>query len=129
MLGSIYRQQTGEDIFEAFQRRIANPIGMEDFELGRMRYQLEEVSIHPSYKFRISTRDLARFGQLYLNNGVWQGQAIIPADWVATSTRAHSSTGSKGTKSAYGMMWWVVSSSEDQRESLLEAGAYTASGL
>ena len=80
------------------------------------------MSIHPSYKFRISTRDLVRFGLLYLNKGVWQGVQVIPVDWVKESTRAHSITGSSGTKSGYGLMWWVVATSEDQpATSLLSA--------
>ncbi len=129
VLGSIYRQETGTDIFEAFQRQIAIPIGMRDFDLNKMRYQYEEMSVHPSYKFRLSARDLARFGLLYLNKGLWRGRQVIPADWVETSTRAYSVTGRKGTKGGYGMMWWVVMGSENRRESFLESGAYTASGL
>ncbi len=128
VLGTIYRQETGEDLFEAFAEQIAKPIGMEDFELKHTRYQLEEVSQHPSYKFRISTRDLARFGILFLNNGRWRGQEIIPAAWIEESTRAHSLTGSAGTKSGYGMMWWVVADPESGSRIPVEMGAYTASG-
>lgn len=124
-LGSIYRQETGADIFEAFERLIAEPIGMQDFDLARMRYQYEDASVHPSYKFRISTRDLARFGLLYLNKGSWEGRQVLPADWVETSTRATSVTGRKGTKSGYGMLWWVSSEAD---ESALASGAFTASG-
>lgn len=43
-LGTIYRQQTGEDIFASFQNRIARPVGMEDFSLQDGRYALEKVS-------------------------------------------------------------------------------------
>lgn len=117
VLGSIYRQETGLDLFEAFEQRIAVPIGMEDFELADTRYQYEDASDHPSYKFRISTRDLARFGTLFLDRGSWDGRQLVPADWVDASTRAHSVTGRSGTKSGYGMLWWVS-----------ESGAYTASG-
>ncbi len=125
-LGTIYRRQMDEDIFVAVESRIAKPIEMQDFDLEHTRYQLEDVSQHPSYKFRISTRDLARFGLLYLNKGKWSGEEVIPAKWVEESTQVHSLTGSSGTKSGYGMMWWVNADRDSQIP--LEQGAFTASG-
>ena len=128
VLGSIYRQQTGEDIFEAFARQIAGPIGMQDYGPANTRYQFEDMSLHPSYKFRISTRDLARFGLLYLHKGRWQGTEILPAEWVETSTRAHSLTGRNGTKGGYGLMWWVSAAAGGKPAPRYLSGAYTASG-
>ncbi len=61
-------------------------------------------SRHPAHTFRISTRDLARLGQLYLQEGQWAGRQILPADWVAESTRPHTDDGD-GT--GYGYMWWT----------------------
>lgn len=130
VLGSIYRQETGEDIFEAFERLITTPIGIQDYEIGHMRYQLEEVSLHPSYKFRMSTRDLARFGFLYLNNGWWGSTSIVSEGWVSKSTRALSITGRRGSKGGFGMMWWVDADQEGRPA--LSSGlpaAYTASGV
>ncbi|WP_230980479.1 serine hydrolase domain-containing protein [Oryzicola mucosus] len=63
-LGTIYRQQTGEDIFESFAQRIAIPIGMQDFSARDGSYVSERHSNHPAYPFRLSARDAARFGQL-----------------------------------------------------------------
>ncbi len=128
VLGTIYRQQTGEDIFEAFERQIALPIGMQDYTLGNTRYQLEDVSIHPSYKFRMSTRDLARFGVLFLDGGRWNGTSIVPEEWVSTSTRCHSITGRSGTKGGFGLMWWVDADAEGRPVLSEPPAAYTASG-
>ncbi len=128
VLGTIYRQQTDEDIFEAFERNIARPIGMQDYDLRHTRYQREEISVHPSYKFRMSTRDLARFGLLFLNRGFWADEPVIPADWIEESTRVHSITGNQGTKSGYGLMWWAVATWDDLLKDSPLKGAYTASG-
>ena len=128
VLGSIYRQETGDDIFEAFDRHIAIPIGMQDYELSDTRYQLEEVSIHPSYKFRMSTRDLARFGLLYLEGGRARGTSIVPESWVSTSTRSHSITGRSGTKAGYGLMWWVYADTARKPALSGPPAAFTASG-
>lgn len=105
-LGTIYRQQTGEDVFQSFAQRIADPIGMEDFSPRDGAYVSEKRSIHPAYPFRLSARDAARFGQLFLDGGRWGGRQIVPGAWVGDSTTAYSGTdrGSMG----YGYLWWTL---------------------
>lgn len=105
-LGTIYRQQTGKDIFQSFAQQIAQPIGMQDFSARDGAYVSEQHSTHPAYPFRLSARDAARFGQLYLDGGRWSGRQIIPAAWVKASTTAYSATdrGSMG----YGYLWWTL---------------------
>ena len=41
-----------------------------------------------AYTIRLTVRDLARFGRLYLNRGAWSDARISPADWVDPSTKA-----------------------------------------
>jgi CubicO group peptidase (beta-lactamase class C family) len=50
----------------------------------------------------LRTRDYARIGQLVLNNGLWNGQQIVPADWIAQSTRPSAPGGAM-----YGYQWWI----------------------
>lgn len=104
-LGTIYRKATGEDIFESFARRVGTPIGMQDFTANSGRYIAEESSAHPAYPFFMSARDLARFGQLILNDGVWRGTRILPPDWTREATTPYSAT-DRGER-RYGYMWWV----------------------
>jgi hypothetical protein len=52
----------------------------------------------------MSARDLARYGLLFLREGRWRDQQIIPADWVRESTTSHSEI---GPNSGYGFMWWT----------------------
>lgn len=105
-LGTIYRRQTGEDIFQSFAQRIAAPIGMEDFSARDGRYVAERQSEHSAYPFSLSVRDAARFGQLFLDGGRWGDKQVIPAAWVKESTTAYSRTerGSMG----YGYLWWTL---------------------
>ena len=105
-LGTIYRQRTGEDIFESFARRIAGPVGMQDFTPRDGSYVLEKASIHPAYPFTMSARDLARFGQLFLGGGRWNGKQIVPAQWVDESTAAYSAT--DRASMGYGYLWWTL---------------------
>jgi CubicO group peptidase (beta-lactamase class C family) len=103
-LGTIFEQETGTRIFEEFDRRIAQSLQMEDFRVSDGRYETGPDSIHPVYAFRMSTRDLARFGLLFLRDGRWRDQQVIPADWVRESTATHSEI---GPDSGYGYMWWT----------------------
>jgi len=107
-LGTIFEQETGVGIFEAFKQEIADPIGMQDFvvEDGYYQYELEK-SMHPAYPFRMTATDMARYGLLYLRNGSWNGRQIIPADWIAVSTTAHSIEDPE-SGIGYGMMWYVI---------------------
>ncbi|MDH4196038.1 MAG: beta-lactamase family protein [Candidatus Aminicenantes bacterium] len=107
-LGTIFEQETGAKIFEAFEREIAKPIGMRDFRASDGEYQFEkDKSIYPAYHFRMTARDLALFGLLYQRNGVWNGKEIIPRDWIELSTKAHSVMDEKSGIS-YGYLWYVL---------------------
>lgn len=105
-LGTIYRHQTGEDIFQSFNRRIAKPLGMEDFSAKDGRYFSEKFSEHPAYPFNLSARDAARFGQLFLNGGRWGDEQVVPASWVKESTTPYSFA--KRIRQGYGYMWWTL---------------------
>jgi CubicO group peptidase (beta-lactamase class C family) len=106
--GSIFRQVTGNDIFTEFDRLIARPIGMQDFDPDSCAYEFEEeFSTHPAYWFRISARDLARFGILFLNGGVWEGKQIVPADWFEESTTPHGVMDER-LQAGFGYMWGVT---------------------
>lgn len=52
----------------------------------------------------LKARDMARFGYLFLNNGVWNGKQVISSDWVCESTKKHSEGNGIGS---YGYQWWI----------------------
>jgi CubicO group peptidase (beta-lactamase class C family) len=107
-LGTIFEQETGTKIFEEFKRKIADPIGMEDFAVANCYYQLEEtLSMHRAYSFRMSARDMARFGVLYQQNGNWRGNQIVPSDWITESTTTYSVLDT-ATGTGYGYMWYTI---------------------
>ncbi|HJQ41123.1 MAG TPA: serine hydrolase, partial [Thermoanaerobaculia bacterium] len=104
-LESIYERAVGENVFTAFGRRIAAPLGMEDYAATSGVEILEpSQSRHPAHVFRISARDLARFGQLYLQEGRWNGKQLLPRTWVQESLKAHSDL---GDGNGYGWLWWT----------------------
>lgn len=111
-LGTIFERQTGTKLFETFKKLIADPLGMQDYRVEDGEYFRGPDSIHPAYPFRMTARDLARFGLLYLRGGVWRGQQIVPREWVRESTKAHSDL---GNGEGYGYLWWVSRNSFSAR--------------
>jgi CubicO group peptidase (beta-lactamase class C family) len=103
-LGTIYERAVGMSIFDAFERRIATPIGMQDYQASDGHYVTGAASIHAAYPIRMSARDLARFALLYLRDGRWNDRQVVPSEWVSVSTRAHSDT---GFGPGYGYLWWT----------------------
>jgi CubicO group peptidase (beta-lactamase class C family) len=107
-LGTIFEQETGATTFQEFVSRIAIPIGMEDFRIQDAAYVHGATSIHPAYAFRVTARDLARFGYLFAQQGRWGDRQIVPASWIREST-CFSSDASRQflPGDGYGYMWWV----------------------
>ena len=104
-LGTIFEQATKTSIYQDFKTRIAEPLGMEDFRLEDGAYFRGPESVHAAYPFRMTARDMARFGLLYLYGGQWRGRSIVPREWVEESTRSYSDIGQAG---GYGYLWWVA---------------------
>jgi CubicO group peptidase (beta-lactamase class C family) len=126
-VGAIYEKATGKGTFEALQREIADPIGMQDYRSADGHYVLGGLATrYPAYPFTMSARDLARFALLYLHNGRWRDRQIVPAQWVAESTHSYSDTRTGG----YGYMWWTsVPASETRGANVaLLRPAYWADG-
>jgi CubicO group peptidase (beta-lactamase class C family) len=111
-LGTIFEQQFHTTIGPEFRDKIALPTQMEDFRLEDMYYKRAQPddppyvkSVHPAYLFRLSARDLARFGYLILRDGNWNGTRIVPSDWIAESTHPYTENARDGA--GYGYLWWI----------------------
>ena len=110
VLGYIYSQFVNEDIYRMLHSEIAIPLLMQDFQISDGKYIYEEESKYPAYDFKMTTRDLARFGLLYLNNGTWNGEQLFDENWVTKSMTAYSSTDGMGNfpYGGYGLLWWIT---------------------
>ena len=108
-LGTILLRASGMGPFEAFGEWIAQPLKMQDYDPDECQYWLEPVSCHPAYDFRISARDLARVGLLFLRRGDWEGTRVVSEAWVQESTRPWSEAtgGYENLAPSYGYLWWI----------------------
>lgn len=122
-LGTIFEKLTGKTVHQAFEERIAKPVGMQDFNLNSTSpdgwHEHFTESRHRAYPFRLSSRDLARFSQLYLRNGRWNGKDVLPKGWVQECVMPYSHAGARG---AYGYMWWL------ERDGVFFPGVVTPKG-
>jgi CubicO group peptidase (beta-lactamase class C family) len=85
--GTAFEKLTGKNIYDALESDLARPIGMQDFDRARqVKGSSLPFSKHEEYAMYLSTRDMARLGQLMLRLGDWNGKQIVPADWVRYST-------------------------------------------
>jgi CubicO group peptidase (beta-lactamase class C family) len=123
-LGTIFERETGRGMFEEFQARIADPVGMQDFRLMDTYHHLEsQHSRHPAYPFKMSARDMARFGLLFLREGRWRERQLIPEEWIAASSRSYSSV-PYWEGYGYGYMWWVCTDEADPKQGMVLALGY-----
>ena len=130
--GAAFELMTGGEIFDALMTDLAEPLGFEDFQRSRQKKSGNlERSIYPAYHMWLSTRDMARVGQLMLQEGSWDGRRLIPESWVheVTSLVTHREQMNPASRRSgafgYGYMWWIWDSPS---VSPLYSGAYTAKG-
>jgi CubicO group peptidase (beta-lactamase class C family) len=74
-------------------------LGITDYEWDMINPDM----IHASGNLKLRPRDMAKFGLLYLNGGVWNGEQVVSQAWVETSTRTHVDPQWFGR---YGYQWW-----------------------
>lgn len=95
----------GEQAVVAYMRReLLDPLGMRSAD---PRFDAAGTFIGSSYLFA-TARDFARFGLLYLRDGVWDGKRVLPAGWVD-----HARTTTEGSEGEYGAHWWLRLVGED----------------
>ncbi len=120
-MATILMQETGEDVFEAFDRYFAQPLQMEDWRVSDGYYHYErDKSKYPAYPFRMSARDAARFGLLFAREGMWNGRRILSEHWVRSSSLYSIDNDIMG----YGFYWWILREPRFARH-----GMYSALGV
>ena len=103
LLSAVLERATGKTLGEYADEVLFAPLGMTSAGVGTSPEGVGDGG----NGFYMTTLDLARFGLLYLNNGIWQDQQIVPADWVEASTTMQAQRASDGSR--YGYQWWVRS--------------------
>ena len=101
LLAAILEQACGTTARDYMFERLLDPLGIESAEL---RADPQGV-MDGGNGLSMTARDAAKFGQLYLERGMWRGRQIVPEAWVAQSTKRHSA--GYASFGQYGYQWWV----------------------
>jgi CubicO group peptidase (beta-lactamase class C family) len=101
LLGAILEEATGRNLVLFAREVLFDPIGV-----GTVYWeQMSDGHYQTGGGLHMAPRDMARLGYLMLHNGNWNGEQIVPADWVARSTRTHyQAFGPYG----YGYQWQIL---------------------
>ncbi|MCP4146495.1 MAG: serine hydrolase [bacterium] len=103
LIASILQDRTGRDALSFAQQHLFRPMGIADTDVG---WRKSPKGICLGWGgIRMKPLDLAKFGLLYLNNGRWNKQQLVPEAWVKDSTcnQINALTLCDG----YGYQWWI----------------------
>jgi CubicO group peptidase (beta-lactamase class C family) len=105
MLSAILQKVSGETLLEYLQSRLFAPLGITEATWGSSK----EGITFGGWGLSLSTESMAKFGQLLLQHGVWEGQQLVPAEWVEAATSKQVSNAHEGNPDAqqgYGFQFW-----------------------
>ncbi|MGE0439090.1 MAG: serine hydrolase domain-containing protein [Gemmatimonadales bacterium] len=109
LLAEIFFRATGVDIEEYAARHLFHPLGIERWYWKRIPTGL----IDTEGGLYLEASDLARLWQLFLQNGVWNGERVLAADWVKESVTPAVRVANRPGSSSYGLKWWLHPHPED----------------
>ncbi len=83
MLSAIVQKLTGQPVLTYLKPRLFDPLGIEGAD-----WETDTNGIDTGgWGLRVRTEDIAKFGQLYLQKGMWNGKRLLPEAWIADATR------------------------------------------
>jgi CubicO group peptidase (beta-lactamase class C family) len=85
VLSAIIGEASGMNTLDFAQLHLFDPLGISDV---RWKTDLDGIP-KGGWGMGMTPRDMAKLGYLYLNQGQWDGQQIIPAEWIKASTERH----------------------------------------
>jgi CubicO group peptidase (beta-lactamase class C family) len=106
MLSAIITKLTGQRLLDYLRPRLLDPLGIEDptWETDPRGIDIGGSGLHAK------TEDIARFGQMFLQKGVWDGRRMVPDAWIAEATSVHSDNSNTQNNPdwsvGYGYQFW-----------------------
>jgi CubicO group peptidase (beta-lactamase class C family) len=101
LLSVIVQETTGQTALDYAREHLFGPLGISD-----VAWPANPQGISIGWgEIRMRPHDMLKLGYLYLHRGCWEGEQVVPAEWVAVSTIKHID----GTlQDGYGYQWWVA---------------------
>jgi len=109
ILGDLVRRKSGLVLTEFAQQYLFGPLGIDEFEW--MRFLTVTDVTFASGGLYLRPRDMAKLGLLYCQDGLWNGQQLVSANWIQASTTESISLPSSMAEPyhsyGYGYQWWL----------------------
>jgi CubicO group peptidase (beta-lactamase class C family) len=102
ILSAIIQRRTGMNTRDFAQRTLFEPLGIHTVTWEQDRQGMPIGG----WGLRLTPRDMAKLGYLYLHDGMWDGQRIVSAAWIKAAVERHTATDSK-LGLGYGYQWWT----------------------
>jgi CubicO group peptidase (beta-lactamase class C family) len=100
LLSAIVQETTGENLRDFAEQNLFAPLGLKN-----VAWETNPAGTPiGGWGLRLTPREMAKLGFLFLHQGEWDGQQVVSAGWVAEATRSHTTT--DGTL-GYGYQWWT----------------------
>jgi CubicO group peptidase (beta-lactamase class C family) len=99
--GAILKNAVGMEVTAFAENNLFGPLGIKDYIWTRYT----DGSLETDGGLALRSRDLAKFGQLFIDDGVWKGRRVVSAKWIKESTRERLKFGKLFSKWGYGYHW------------------------
>jgi hypothetical protein len=105
-LATVLQRLAGQRLVEYLRRRVLDPLGIADLRWAQLRPGLDMgfSGVHTDLDA------VARLGQLYLDDGMWEGTRILPAGWVAQASAVQIANPQRDEvdwRQGYGFQLWM----------------------
>ena len=105
MQSAMVQKATGQNVLDYLKLRLFEPLGIEN-----PTWEMSPEGIATGgYGLSVKTEDIAKFGQLYLQKGKWNGMQLVQAEWIEAATARQTSNGSNPASDwdqGYGYQFW-----------------------
>jgi CubicO group peptidase (beta-lactamase class C family) len=138
LLSAILRQATGRSTLDYARAKLLDPLGIDTtaaaepvmveanfplYEKARFAWPVDKQGIHyGAGLLKIRPQDMARLGQLYLDQGRRNGRQIVPESWVAAATKGQVPASGGFGGEQYGYQWWVTTAGDHPAFAAVGAG-------
>jgi CubicO group peptidase (beta-lactamase class C family) len=122
LLSAILTQATGMSVLDYARANLFDPLGITTrpadnlvaieenlpaYERADFAWPHDPQGVQTGFSWlKLTTRDMATFGQLYLDRGRWHGEQVVPSAWVDAATTEQVQA--KSILEGYGYQWWVT---------------------
>ena len=137
LVAAVLHEAVGRSILDYAREKLFDPLGIDTrpawegvdrnlkngFDDAGFAWQTDSTGTHlGAYGLKLTSPDLVKLGELYLDEGMWHGRRIVSADWVRASTTPQLTEEQAAPEGQYGYLWRIGDDPDDPNYSA--AGAY-----